>query len=221
MPALGDFFRFDIDPGFVSAWDRWLQIGLPQVRADLGRRWTECYTTAPIWRFTLTAGLAGSGGAQGVVMPSVDRVGRQFPLTLATDLPAGHSALLAHLSATSAFEALEIVALEALDDAMTRDCLAERVRAIRSAPIPRMPPCVLTPGFMALRLSDGTDPGHATAALAAPGGFRSPSVWSTVLDGDVRMMLAEGLPDLRRMRALFDLDADIWRMHAQGEEART
>ena len=32
---------------------------------------------------------------------------------------------------------------------------------------------------------------------------------------------AEGLPDLRRMRALFDLDADIWRMHAQGEEART
>lgn len=217
MPALGDFFRFDIDPGFVSAWDAWLQAGLPQVRADLGPRWTGCYTTAPIWRFTLTAGLAGPKGAQGVVMPSIDRVGRQFPLVLAMALPAGRSAILAHLSAARTFEALELVALDALGDGMTRDRLVERVRAVRPAPIPRTPHCALAPGIIALRLSDGTDPGHAAAALTAPGGFRSPSVWSAVLDGDTRLMLAEGLPGPRRLRALFDLDAEIWRDSAGNE----
>lgn len=211
MPALGDFFRFDIDTAFVSAWDGWLQAGLPQVRADLGARWTGCYTTAPIWRFTLTAGLAGPQGAQGVVMPSIDRVGRQFPLTLAMALPAGRSAILAHLSAAPTFEALELAALDALGDAMTRERLIERVRAIRPPPLPRTPHCAQGPGIMAVRLSDGTDPGHAAAALAAPGGFRSPSVWSAVLDGDTRLMLAEGLPGRRRLRALFDLEADIWR----------
>jgi type VI secretion system protein ImpM len=217
MPALGDFFRFDIDTAFVIAWDAWLQTGLPRVRADLGARWTECYTTAPIWRFTLTAGLAGPQGAQGVVMPSIDRVGRQFPLTLAMALPAGRSAILAHLSAARSFAALELVALDALDDAMTRDRLADRVRAIRPQPMPRAPHCAQGPGIMALRVSDGTDPGYAAAALAAPGGFRSPSVWSAVLDGDTRLMLAEGLPGPRRLRALFDLNADIWSESAPSE----
>jgi type VI secretion system protein ImpM len=217
MPALGDFFRFDIDPTFVSAWDKWLQAGLPKVRADLGSRWTGCYTTAPIWRFTLTAGLAGSQAAQGVVMPSIDRVGRQFPLTLAMALPAGRSAVLAHLSATPTFEALELVALDALGDGMTRDRLADRVRAIRPSPMPGVPHCVLEPGIVALRVSGATDPGHAAAALVAPGTFRSPSVWSAVLDDDTRLMLAEGLPGPRRLRALFDLEADIWRDSARSE----
>lgn len=218
MPALGDFFRFDIDPAFVCAWDRWLQSGLAHLRGDLGARWTGCYTTAPIWRFTLTAGLAGPQGAQGVMMPSIDRVGRQFPLTLAMTLPAGRSALLTHLAAAPAFETLELAALDALGDAMTRERLAERVRAIRPPPMPRMPHCRAGPGVMALRVASGADPGHAAAA-AAPGGFRSPSVWSAVLDGDTRMMLAEGMPGPRRMRALFDLEADIWRdgAHSEGQ----
>lgn len=211
MPALGDFFRFDIDPGFVSAWDRWLQAGLAQLRGDLGPRWTGCYTTAPIWRFTLTAGLAGPQGAQGVVMPSVDRVGRQFPLTLAMTLPAGRSALLAHLAAAPVFAALELVALDALGDTMTRERLAERVRAIRPPPMPGAPHGKIAPGMMALRVPGGADPGHAVAAMAAPGGFRSPSIWSAVLDGDTRLMLAEGLPGPRRLRALFDPEAEIWR----------
>lgn len=211
MPALGDFFRFDIDPGFVSIWDKWLQAGLPKVRADLGLRWTGCYTSAPIWRFTLTAGLAGSQGAQGVLMPSIDRVGRRFPLTLAMALPAGRSAILAHLSAAPTFEALELVALDALDDAMTRDRLIDRVRAIRPPSMPDVPQCVLGPGIMALQVSSAVDAGHAAAALAAPGAFRSPSVWSAVLHGETRLLLAEGLPGPRHMRALFDLEAEIWR----------
>jgi hypothetical protein len=38
-----------------------------------------------------------------------------------------------------------------------------------------------------------------------------------VLDDDTRLMLAEGLPGPRRLRALFDLEADIWRDNARSE----
>ncbi|WP_279512640.1 type VI secretion system-associated protein TagF [Meridianimarinicoccus aquatilis] len=211
MPTLGDFFRFDLPQDFVVAWDRWLQRGLVQVRADLGARWAECYTSAPIWRFTLTAGLAGSFGAQGIVMPSIDRVGRQFPLTLAAPIPAGRSAVLGHLGATRTFEALETIALDALGDVMTLPRLTERVRGVRLPVLPGLPECAVSPGLLAISVSDGTDVSHTIAAHEAGHRFKAPSIWSAALSGADRVMLAEGLPGPRRMRGLFDLGADVWR----------
>lgn len=117
MPSMGDFLRLNTPPGFVSVWDTWLQQGLKAARATLGEGWQASYMSAPIWRFWLGAGLAGPAPVVGVIMPSVDRVGRQFPLTLmaiATPEDRGDERLL---------ESLEEVALSALDDAMTRDAL--------------------------------------------------------------------------------------------------
>ena len=89
MPSAGDFFRLNAPPGFVRAWDGWLQQAMLEGQRALGPAWDDAYMSAPIWRFTLTAGLAGPHKAQGVLMPSVDRVGRRFPLTLmrALDTP--------------------------------------------------------------------------------------------------------------------------------------
>jgi type VI secretion system protein ImpM len=39
---------------------------------------------APVWRFALAPGLCGAAGVVGVMLPSVDRAGRYFPLTFAT-----------------------------------------------------------------------------------------------------------------------------------------
>ncbi len=44
---------------------------------------------APIWRFLLPAGACGAQAALGVWLPSVDRVGRQFPLALCALAPLG------------------------------------------------------------------------------------------------------------------------------------
>ena len=55
---------------------------------------------APIWRFALAPGVAGPLPMLGVMMPSVDRVGRQFPLTLAAPMaeasPLRHSPHTVH-----------------------------------------------------------------------------------------------------------------------------
>ncbi|MEO1457159.1 MAG: type VI secretion system-associated protein TagF [Pseudomonadota bacterium] len=87
ISGYGDFVRKDLAPSFIEVWEPWLHAGLQASREALGHRWQEAYLTAPIWRFALPPGLAGPEGMIGVLMPSVDRVGRFFPLTLAA--PSG------------------------------------------------------------------------------------------------------------------------------------
>ncbi|MBF3348253.1 type VI secretion system-associated protein TagF, partial [Pseudomonas aeruginosa] len=50
--------------------------------------WLDAYLTSPLWRFAIAPGLLGGEAVTGVVMPSIDRVGRYFPLTVACLLPA-------------------------------------------------------------------------------------------------------------------------------------
>ncbi|MGD9511661.1 MAG: type VI secretion system-associated protein TagF [Geminicoccaceae bacterium] len=83
LPALGDFVARGLDPSFTEAWHGWLERGLAAARADLGESFLPAYMQAPAWRFALTAGLAGELPVTGIMVPSVDAVGRWFPLTLA------------------------------------------------------------------------------------------------------------------------------------------
>ncbi len=44
--------------------------------------WLDLYLTSPAWRFVCAGGACGPRPAIGLMVPSVDRVGRYFPLTL-------------------------------------------------------------------------------------------------------------------------------------------
>lgn len=215
MPALGDFLRMDLAPSFVDPWDRWLQDGLRTARMALGERWQDCYLSAPIWRFSLSPGLAGAAAVLGVMMMSVDRVGRQFPLTLASPLPDGQGAAEAHMAAAETFALLDALALDALEDGMTRDELAARL-ARMPLPATSAPDLRRAPGGMVVQGEAGSlTSGLAAAQISA--GFRKPSFWSTELDSRVRMMVCEGLPAGGQMLALFDMASQVWQ--AEPEDA--
>ncbi|MEJ0046406.1 MAG: type VI secretion system-associated protein TagF [Rhodospirillales bacterium] len=51
-------------------------------RAELGDAWLAAWLAAPVWHFGLGPGFLGDGQAWGVLIPSVDRVGRHFPFTI-------------------------------------------------------------------------------------------------------------------------------------------
>ncbi|WP_069472314.1 type VI secretion system-associated protein TagF [Candidatus Marithrix sp. Canyon 246] len=87
LPCKGDFIRRGLAKDFVQPWDTWLQQGLACSREQLGKDWDELYLVSPIWHFLLSAGLCGSSSWLGLMMPSVDKVGRYFPLTVAIKLP--------------------------------------------------------------------------------------------------------------------------------------
>ncbi len=83
MAALGDFSHRRLPPEFVQRCDEWLSRGVQASRQQLGERWLPTYLHAPLWRFAWSPGIAGPQWWMGVIMPSVDNVGRYFPLLIA------------------------------------------------------------------------------------------------------------------------------------------
>jgi type VI secretion system protein ImpM len=135
IPSLGDFASRRLPETFVRGWDRWLQSGLAHAR-DHDEEWLAGYLVAPIRRFWLAPGVLGPAGWAGLLMPSVDRVGRHFPLTVARPLQP----LSAALGARAWYDALDQTARQVLDMDYTIDdfeqALAE-VSALRiEAPEP-------------------------------------------------------------------------------------
>src|SRR4051794_39585251 len=88
IPSRGDFVHAGLSSGFVRAWDGWLQRVMAEARRTLGETWPDLWHVAPVWRFALPPGQCGGQPVLGLWMPSVDRVGRAFPLTLAAE-PGG------------------------------------------------------------------------------------------------------------------------------------
>jgi type VI secretion system protein ImpM len=83
LPARGDFVRENLPRDFAEAWDVWWQRGLAETQQRPPDEWREAWLEAPVWRFVLPPGLCGASGVLGLWMPSVDKAGRFFPLTIA------------------------------------------------------------------------------------------------------------------------------------------
>jgi len=86
IPGHGDFVDDGLSGTFIAAWDDWLSRILHASQELLGDDWKSLYLSMPIWRFATASGIVDDQAWFGFVMPSVDRVGRYFPLTLAAPL---------------------------------------------------------------------------------------------------------------------------------------
>lgn len=147
LPSLGDFATRRLAPDFVSLWDGWLSAGLAQQR--LAADWPQAYLASPSWCFLLMPGvLPGALGQQawaGVLMPSVDRVGRYYPFTLAQPLAAlpadgaGVQALWTWLLRA------DETAADALHEDWTVDQLEDALQRLGLPPIAPAPPALPAP----------------------------------------------------------------------------
>ena len=85
LPGMGDFAYRRLPGSFYENWDGWLQEGLAGLRARHPGDWVGRYLGSPLWCFALGSDVAGAKAWVGVLMPSVDSVGRYFPFTLACE----------------------------------------------------------------------------------------------------------------------------------------
>jgi type VI secretion system protein ImpM len=81
LPAKRDFIALHAPRRFLEVWEPWMQAGISASRQQLGPTWQQSYLHAPIWRFWLGADLCGVS-IVGAFMPSLDGVGRYYPLTV-------------------------------------------------------------------------------------------------------------------------------------------
>jgi len=172
LPNLGDFASRRLPPDFIDGWDEWLQRGLAAARGEPA--WQQRYLVAPILRFWLGPGVLAEGAWAGLMMPSVDRVGRHFPLTLAQ--PAG--SLADTLAAQAWFDRLDAAARKVLDVSFTVDDFERELAAVEADEMS----AEVSPSSTAAqsawwhddaqppRCFDGLPPAHEFAALfgAAP-----------------------------------------------------
>lgn len=130
LPSHGDFLSRRLPRQFIEPWDQWLQGGLAASREQLGRQWLDTFLVSPIWQFALSPGLCGGEAWAGVMMPSVDKVGRYFPLTLAAKIDQYRLTGLFE-PGCGWFEALSRLALSTLDYDFDLQAFDERLESTR------------------------------------------------------------------------------------------
>ncbi|AMX01386.1 hypothetical protein A3224_01245 [Microbulbifer thermotolerans] len=126
LPGHGDFIQRQLPASFVTPWDEWLQRAVHGSRELVGESWLDYFLTAPVWRFALSPGVLDERGWAGVLVPSVDSVGRYFPLTLAAPVSGKANPFALQLSAEGWYRELSNLAIEALQNALLADQLMER-----------------------------------------------------------------------------------------------
>jgi type VI secretion system protein ImpM len=76
-----DFIALSTPQSFLEVWEPWVQACMSASRHQLTASWQNAFLTAPVWRFWLGADICGTT-TLGAIMPSVDGIGRYYPLTL-------------------------------------------------------------------------------------------------------------------------------------------
>lgn len=179
LPVLGDFASRRLPQGLVTAWDAWLQRGMAYSQEHLAAAWLDSYLKAPIWRFVLGEQTLDSEVWAGIVLPSVDRVGRYFPLTLCAALPDFNFSTEALAALDRWMLALEEVARAALDP---QSALADFEARLAACPPPLMPSSPASVLGQALALGESFVLLEVAGAQGLPG-----------LLGDVAASAARGL----------------------------
>lgn len=204
LPAHGDFVRRALPKSFVDPWDAWLQAGMAAARAALGEAWEDAWRDGPVWRFALPAGACGPEAVAGVLVPSVDSVGRRFPLTLAAVFAGGEGPVRV---AEEWFEALERLARTGRAGGTDADGLAGAL----PRPVAAVADRLLRDDVMALLDGAGEEDGPGAAAgegAEAPGFPERPAVgWWTLGGARLPAMVWEttALPAPEEFAMLLDV----------------
>ncbi len=185
IPGHGDFVSRNIADEFMLPWNEWIQtvIGVSQEQQE--NLWLETFLTSPVWRFALSPDACGADGMMGVMIPSVDKVGRYFPFTLAApiiDEPLNHL-----IRDNNWFDEAEDLILTALEEDIDIDQLVEQAQAI---PLPGSPSISTTKQSPPAYTNE--TPNHAKKVWSIP--IRSAATITNALPGLFTLALKELFP---------------------------
>lgn len=203
IPALGDFLTRNLPEEFIRPWDAWLRDVMMTAAQNGGDTWTDLYLTGPVWRFAVTPRLLGPRGWAGIMMSSVDKVGRCFPLTIAAPVPEGVPPSQVATLWRAEFERAEALALAVIDRSLEPEAFVDQLRQL---------PDMAAPADAPREAGRWTDGGRAGAMLeGAPTLIDDPEAVMTTLTrsllttagGGVSLWWHVGWGDLAPASALY------------------
>lgn len=223
LPSHGDFISRGLPSGFLKYWDEWLQNVITCSREQLGDGWLDAYLTSPIWRFVLSSNIVGEQAWAGILMPSVDRVGRYFPLTIAAPVGADLALMQVAELADSWFEQVDEIALSTLEDDCDLGDLEQRLTELDSPVsdglmsaakrIPgrsRQPKLAMRSGIVSVDSMTTVFPILASRVLGAT--LTTYGLWWTRGSDRVSpsVLVTEGLPPVQGFAAFLDGQWTAW-----------
>lgn len=229
VPTHGDFVSRGLPNTFIGPWDVWLQEAIHTSRQQLGNNWLDYYLTSPLYRFVLSPGICGDSAWMGMLMPSVDRVGRYYPMTISLKDHEASNPFVALQKHSGWFEQVELLALSCLKDDFNLDNFYQGI-------------CQLTPDF-ANQPPDKVKPFTSQDGMAFPAAFWQPlktlgampdilpsildkllkdhcfaySLWWTQGSEHVSpsLLICAGLPPFDSIAAMFDGNWQQWGWEGQ------
>ena len=213
VPHQADFVSRHLPEGFIEYWHVWLQSGVSVSREQLGEDWLELYLTSPVWHFAIGAGVCADQAVVGVLIPSVDEIGRYFPPTVAH--AGSHRPWPALLSGEAWYRQAEQVALSALDEETGYIRLIEALEALPTPEFEALPRYRTLPGgngaskAWVIENKDAAPSRDMALGLLEKvygrllGGY---SLWWTAGSEHVApcTLVCAGLPETGQMAAMFD-----------------
>ncbi|WP_444993967.1 type VI secretion system-associated protein TagF [Aliikangiella sp. IMCC44359] len=127
LPLHGDFVYRNLPADFMNGWDEWVQRFIAGSQEQLGEGWLDVYLTSPIWRFVFSEGVLDENAWLGIIMPSVDKVGRYFPISVITQVPPSANLLEFMLLQKEWYENVEEFLFQALDGELDVDELMDAI----------------------------------------------------------------------------------------------
>ncbi len=218
LPAHGDFVHRDLPANFTNLWDEWLQRFVGGSQEQLGENWLDIYLTSPIWRFVLSPGVIDEHMWAGVLLPSVDRVGRYFPFSVVTKIQVQTNPLEFISLHMPWYEGVEELCLRALDGQIAIDALLEEVNSLgfnEASPYYRSGSIDPKAGIIVDMDFEEQSPAAVFPYMLEAfisSALASYSVWAT--SGSERLnpcaFVCQGLPQIRGVAAMMDGQWEQW-----------
>lgn len=130
VPTQGDFVTRGFSRGQTNMLDEWLRLCVRESQRMMGRGWLDAFLVAPVWRMAITPGIVGPDGFIGVMMPSVDRAGRYFPLLIGCNLIGQTCNADQMRGLTPWYNAAEELALSTLSQSFTLAEFDEQIKTL-------------------------------------------------------------------------------------------
>ena len=115
IPLTGDFIHRRMNSVFMNRWDEWLKVNILHSQNMLGERWLPIYSQSPMWRFCIAPGVIDDKTYLGIMIPSVDSVGRYFPLTVVQAVETKAIPFILSTKANQWFQNIEDLLLDLLE----------------------------------------------------------------------------------------------------------
>jgi type VI secretion system protein ImpM len=210
LPGAGDFVVRGFDRPLVAALTSWTDMLVSHLKLGAGDEWTAVFDRLQPVAWVAGAGVCGAAPFAGLIRPSMDRVGRRYPLIVGLSLPPDARVAPTASAGQGWFDYLDGLVYDAWSPGLGAEALAAALAEAPPFPeVARDVSMIAEPvkgGGWHVRWSGETRPRDLAAylldATAGAGLARHSLFWTGPLQDGGDVLIVSGMPTADQLLAM-------------------